>query len=524
MASDSDPVLQGLVLVPIQLDAFVLNAAVCGDDKLGNNDSLIAPITQPNYTFLHLRDFLIQSDVQNHVDLHAAAPASMNTRMTDFGGTQSELIKSHCGVYLHWKLPRYYRIAPKSTVAGSAPARGKPASPPKPEPPPMNMIQPPTRWLVVRKLNLETLAPTPPEGAFQEYSAWVIESDHQWALSDIPLSYDLQTDVSPFVVGARDGTQADIEEQAEIFIGRKTPLEKWSTVGKEVRSGDPPNISLLLSGNQLFADFQMHNSNVFSMLDNFQYMDSENKPAYLSHAETSYYLMRWHYDESVDPFWNTSSVKHQDILESLSMNLQPFPQQLTSRTNWLSDAAPSRLVCHGAMYNVKYNFDTKPGQLPGKPTPADELSRTLRNQKLPAVSVGTTPMDALISYCTPRKVDKTKTAGDEKPEDTVKKLEEDIMSLYSLLHARDDGVEGQREAKDTIYNWNFHRAPGGTYFHLSAEDDGKGVSGVAAKHGNVKEPDDEINKVLGTLNHQQTQLDSVNRLIAQRQWDLFSLW
>ncbi|KAM0360388.1 hypothetical protein ACHAPK_009116 [Fusarium culmorum] len=524
MSSNEDPVLQGPVLVPIQLDAFVLNSAVCGDGKVENKDSLIAPITQPNYTFLRLRDFLIQSDVQNHVDLHAAAPASMNTRMTDFGGPSPKLMNSRCGVYLHWTLPRYYRIAPKSTVAATAPATDSDKSAPKPQPPSKDMIQPPTRWLVVRKLNLETLAPTPPEGAFQEYSAWVIESDHQWVLSDIPLDFDLQTDVSPFVVGAKDGTKADIEEQAEVFIGRKTTLEDWGKVSGEGRSGDSPNISLLLSGNQLFADFQMHNSNVFSMLDNFQYMDNEKKVSYLSHAEASYYLIGWHYDESVDPFWNTSSIKHQDILDSLSMNLQPFAKHPNSRTTWLSDTSPSRLVCHGAMYNVKYDFEKKPGELLGKLTPADEFSRTLRNQKLPAVSVGTTPMDALISYCTSRRSDKTKLESGKTPEDTVKKLEEDILSLYSLLHTRDDGVEGQREAKDTIYNWNFHRSPGGTYFHLSAEDDGKGVGGVAAKDGNVKEPDPETKLALWTLNHQQTQLDTVKRLIAQRQWDLFSLW
>ncbi|KAI8207723.1 hypothetical protein K4K52_002066, partial [Colletotrichum sp. SAR 10_76] len=524
MASDLDPVLQGPVLVPVQLDAFVLNPTVCGDGKAENHDSLIAPITQPNYTFLRLRDFLLQSDVQNHVDLHAAAPAGMNTRMTDFGGPAPEPLKGRYGVYLHWTLPRYYRVTPRSTVAASASATDSESFATETQPPSTSMIQPPTRWLVVRKLNLETLAPTPPEGAFQEYSAWVIESDHQWALSDIPLAYDLQTDVSPFVVGAQDGTRADIEEQAEVFIGRKTPLEKWSKVAAGDRPGDPPNISLLLSGNQLFADFQMHNSNVFSMLDNFQYMDSRGKPAYLSHAESSYYLIGWHYNEGVDPFWNTSSVKHQDILESLSMNLQPFAQHPESQANWLSDAKPARLVCHGAMYNVKYDLDNKPGEILGKITPADEFSRILRNQKLPALSVGTTPMDALISYCTSRKDERSKAPTGEKPEDTVKKLEEDILSLYSLLHARDDGVEGQREAKDTIYNWNFNRASGGTYFHLSAEDDGQGASGFAANNSNVRQPEPNIKKALRILNHQQTQLDAVKRLIAQRRWDLFSLW
>ena len=68
------------VLVPLKLDAFALTPQTCS----GANNS-IAPITQPNYTFLRLHDNLIVPDILDHVDLHQVSPASFNSRITDLG-------------------------------------------------------------------------------------------------------------------------------------------------------------------------------------------------------------------------------------------------------------------------------------------------------------------------------------------------------------------------------------------------------------------------------------------------------
>lgn len=43
-----------IVLVPMQMEAFVLNLAVCGTGKDGDDTARIVPITQPNYAFLRL--------------------------------------------------------------------------------------------------------------------------------------------------------------------------------------------------------------------------------------------------------------------------------------------------------------------------------------------------------------------------------------------------------------------------------------------------------------------------------------
>ena len=103
------------LLVPLKLNAFALTPATCA---LTNSYS-VAPITQPNYTFLRLHDNLIVPDVLDHVDLHQVAPANLNSRLTDLGSGQVH--QNRIGVYIHWTLPPVYR-------AGSAAAPTDPGS------------------------------------------------------------------------------------------------------------------------------------------------------------------------------------------------------------------------------------------------------------------------------------------------------------------------------------------------------------------------------------------------------------
>lgn len=499
------------LLVPLQLDAFVLNPAVCGTGGEGDTTAYISPITQPNYTFLRLQNFLIQSDVQNHVDLHNTAPAEVNPRMTDLGARpKPKPLRHRYGVYIHWTLPRFYRsgvssadTVPEERRRRERLRRGLGAVPPESEQSANstpNFVEPPTRWVVLRKLDLDSIQPEESKPAFanREYEAWVIESDYLWSLDDIPLSLDLQTDLSPFVTG-HAGSDINIEEQAEVFIGRKTPLAEWTP--DDPNSGaQPPSISLLRSGNQLFADFQMHNSNVFSVLDNFEYIDDNGQTQYLSHAEASYYLLGWHWQDSVDPLWNsTKTNSHQVSLDALFMEMQGAIQKPNDWSDWLNQTNPLRAFCHGAMYDVAWDENEKPATVP-----ADEYNAHINDQTLAAVSVGTTPMDALISYCHARQ-----SQGD------IDKIEEDILALESLLQARDDGVEGQREANDTIYNWAFSRSPGGSHYHFSGPDQ---------SNKRPVEPDRPAVLKLRELNQTQSLLDGCTTAMKQYRWDMFSLW
>lgn len=119
----------------------------------------------------------------------------------------------------------------------------------------------------------------------------------------------------------------------------------------------------------------------------------------------------------------------------------------------------------------------------------------------------TSPMDALISYCQARKEEGADSG-------TVEKLQEDILAIQSLLYARDDGVEQQRQAKDTINNWNFTRGQGGTHYFLGGQN----------AQGKPTQPDAESTKALKKLNEYQMLLDSCNRTCQQHRWDMFSLW
>jgi hypothetical protein len=104
--------------VPMKLDAFVLNPAVASDE-----DSIvkIAPITQPNYTFLRLDNSVIQNDVLDPTDLHWATPASNNSRVSDLGKMPPDnLLAKRFGVYLSWTLPRVYRSGTAATQKASS--------------------------------------------------------------------------------------------------------------------------------------------------------------------------------------------------------------------------------------------------------------------------------------------------------------------------------------------------------------------------------------------------------------------
>jgi hypothetical protein len=110
------------VLAPISLNAFALTPK-CAE----NTNYKLAPITQPNYTFLRLHDKLIEADVLDAVDLHSVSPANLNPRLTNLGKATANaapdagLRENRLGVYLHWTLPQVYRsgnsaAGPDSTV------------------------------------------------------------------------------------------------------------------------------------------------------------------------------------------------------------------------------------------------------------------------------------------------------------------------------------------------------------------------------------------------------------------------
>ncbi|KAJ5105024.1 hypothetical protein NUU61_002371 [Penicillium alfredii] len=487
------------VTIPFKLDAFVLNETLSSPDP---NEAKIAPITQPNYTFLQLEDQLLQHDILDPVDLHNAFPASSNSRLYDLGKGKPRT--NRMGVYLHWVMPRFYRTGTAATPSAASDhgeqrkAQGlhSAAADEKPDYTAPAFRQLPNRWLVIRKLDPSAETTKPRNAPIPAVESWVIESDRIQEIDRIPVEKDLQVDVSPYITSNSEGAKGiKLNRQAEIFIGYKESTTTW-------KEGKDPNVkrvdlTAVNSSNQLFLDYQPHCSNVFSTVDGFEYKDGGTTKR-LEQATADYYVIGWHSDERQAPFGELSQEgSREERLKSLSMLLKGDKKDWPS--DWLTDKGPAGSVCHGAMYNVVWNRNQRPDKIP-----ANQASEHLLDSM--PVTVGTTPIDSLLSY-----IDCHKHTSDETPEQ--KQLENDIHMLEPLLRAQDEKVDLHRVAVDEVQNWNFARESGGSHWHLQSAD------GEKATKPSPREVD-----ALEALNNAQRVLDSTQRQVIQLQWDMFAHW
>lgn len=472
------------MLVPVKLDAFVLNPAVCNG---GIRDAKIAPITQPNYTFLRVDKRVAQSDVLPPVDLHLSSPSTTNPRLMNLGTGEP---RARTGVYVHWSMPRAYRRGIAATE--SAEEEGglhddQGAETAVDKAPKFPTV--PTRWLVIRHLHRAGMEPA--EASIPELEAWVIESDKPNDINNLGAEVDLEVDVSPFIRTGGPG-DVNIAQQAEVFIGGKTVAKDWK---EDEKADERQPLTVLTSSNPLFADYQPHNSNVFSMLDRFEYGPDKKQ---LTKGTASYYVLGWHSSR-------TSDILNTPLLASLKDRLRDHNMTLTGPYD---EKTSARVLCHGAMYHVEWDAEKKPGIVL-----ADRHSQNL-NGPAP-VAVGTTVLDALLVFIQAR-------APPEKTNDTTghpstNSLEADIWRIHGLLVARDDGVDGQREAADMLNHHNYDRVQCGTFFHLP-------VPNTTGDNEAPKRPSEEQLAQLAELNQAQYVLDQTTRTVRKLRWDLFSLW
>jgi hypothetical protein len=157
----------GNATIAIQVDAFIFNEAVCSGPTYR-----IAPLTQPNYSFLSLDEGKTQSDVLQPVDLQYALPSKTNSRLTDLGTGKTQ--EHRLGVYVHWVLPTVYRTGETSDAASKRRRAGGTMKDPDevtaPEYKPV-----PNRWLVVRRIKKGTMQPA--DADVPEIEGWIVESD-----------------------------------------------------------------------------------------------------------------------------------------------------------------------------------------------------------------------------------------------------------------------------------------------------------------------------------------------------------
>ena len=488
------------VCVPMKVDAFILNeAVVAGPPSNAKGAVHIAPITQPNYTFLRLDNGVIQNDVLDHVDLHYTSPLSRNSRLYDLGSDEKR--QNRQGVYISWTMPRVYRAGTAATESagdqkGTRQQEGYPPIDPAGQPdysaPTFRPV--PTRWIVVRHIDTSTIKPAvSPDVAKQlQCQAWVVESDAQFSIDDLDENVDLQTDVSPFISPSRNNDQSAIEQQAEVFIGKKTALSDWSEKGNTVPRIN--SLSILDSSNHLFADYQPHNSNVFSMIDGFSYLDASHKTQYITSASASYFVLGYHVDPTQDLFYMEQDVTTLGTrLDSLLMT--PADANAQEFIDWSRKSVAARMVCHGTVYDVNWDAVNPPASMPAQ----DAADNLLLQQP---VALGTSPLETLLAHIQAHVGNDT---GD------IKQLEEDILAIQKLLIAQDEGVDSQMEAQDILTSNAYDRVGGGFRWHLTGSKDGEVPS------------DDDI-AILTKMNDTQLALDNAVRTVECLQWDLFSDW
>lgn len=472
--------------IPMKLDAFVLNQDVCDGEAL---DCKVAPITQPNYTFLRVgnQDYLLQNDLVDRIDLANATPYARNARLMNLGSGQMR--ENRLGVYLHWILPRPYRTGAAATpqAASRSSMAGEAADPTAPQ-----FRNPPTRWLIIRKLDTSTIKPA--GAAIKAVQGWVVESDRVRILDDLDDAVDLQVDVSPYILSsqgnATDPANIDIGQQAEIFVGYKEDAATW----REPGSTEPRvNLSLLNSSNQLFPDYQPHNSNAFSLLDTFSYVDENGQAASLTDAAADYYVLGWHESSADDPFTLNGNSRSSRLSE-LSMTLNDMP----ALSEWLSSSTNTRVICHGAIYGVEWHRRWDVAGEPNRPREVlGDIFTKMLIEKMP-VAVGTTSMDAVLAYI------HAHHEGE---------LESDINRISTLLRAQSDSVTDQQAGEDEVQNYNFSTVGGGAYYVMPIED---------ARP--AQPPTEEDQKNLMLVNQAQALVNSTERALEKTQWDIFSLW
>ena len=488
-----------VLCVPMHLQAFTLNDSVASD-----SDAKIAPITQPNYTFLRFNENLPASDVQDNVDLHWTSPASRNSRVTDLGTGLPRSYRK--GIYLSWTLPRFYR-------SGSAASANNPTNPgatsgPDSKVPIFRAV--PTRWLIVRHIAPSSIASAvsdPNVATKLQNTAWVVESNRVWTIQDLDnlddanqatqksnfVPVDLQVDVSPFISPTQNNDKSNMAKQSEIFLGCKTAIEDWKADSAHEADGKSriKPLSLLNSSNPFFADFQHHNGNCFSMLDGFGYLDAKGNVQHLQTATASYYVLGWHADSAEDPLAITKTAAQR--LQDLNLIFNGTDPGISG---WFTKSTAT--LCHGALYQVMWDLNKLPSPLPAK-VASNALNAATPNEP---ISVGTTPTDALIAYVAAHQDTDT---GD------LKKLENDIWALRQLLVAQNDSADALLEAHDQLSDYGFERSDGGGWWHFSG-----GSSGTNLSQSNK---DDMVK-----LSQLQVALDNTTRALQSLQWQLFAVW
>jgi hypothetical protein len=277
------------------------------------------------------------------------------------------------------------------------------------------------------------------------------------------------------------------------------------------------------------------------MVDRLEYLDAAGKKQVLEHAIASYHVIGWQNDATKDIFHfaggdtYTRESRLSDLKMKIARGLRTDKDDSEDELpGWKAKPTATRSLCHGSMYDVIWDAKKKP-----QIVPADMACQKLMKDS--PIAVGTTPMDAILAYISGHVDEPTTPAAEEDSGSTTQKAESDkdkkplpmrelekiLLKVLTLLQERDEGVEPQRKALDTLSNLNFQRLDGGKHFFVAdTSNTASSMDGVFSKlsdNDQLKLTDNEVSKIQ-ELNRTQRVADALERQTRKKQWDLFSAW
>jgi hypothetical protein len=334
----------------------------------------------------------------------------------------------------------------------------------------------------------------------------LFESERLSKIEDLDGTVDLETDVTPYV---NYDTNVDknnlLYSQAEKYIGLKTPLRTPSSKWSETPRAPSVPLTVLNSENPLFADYTLHNPNVFSMKDNFEYAPGKC----LQRASCDYIVIGWHSSAGDGPFGVNG------IAGDLAGRVQTFLGCLSADTtkDVTDSTEKTAVLCHGVIYDVTYDRTVKPD------TPADSYADHFGPDiAMEPVSVGATPLDSILTFLQAHSIDmaeKVKILG-KGTFDTAK----EIVAISELLYSVGDGYDSRIEASDLMSGQSFTGSVGGFVwsYDKKKERNGPPISPNTQKDGYGMSELDYLNRV----NELQHSLDTIQQMLAISRWGLFA--
>jgi hypothetical protein len=254
---------------------------------------------------------------------------------------------------------------------------------------------------------------------------------------------------------------------------------------------------------------------VFSIVDSFAYLDAGSPDIrHLTAATADYFVIGWHSNPKDGPLPPKKLPNSkEDRLMTLEERLSALMLSLDRGTGpdaaqiekLLESEDAAQVVLHGAIYNVRYDANTKPRSL------ADEAAiKFTPDVKMEPLSIGTTPLDGIVTFLEAHQKDIEQILGPG-----TSSAANDVLQLATLLYAADDKYDSRVRAQDLLYTNNWTSEQGGFEWKF----DGKAGAGKSAAVPTISQSHE-----LAILNDLQARFDVLSRKIKGKRWTLFAEW